>query len=220
MKRLISFSCFTCLIVWIFLLFLASQSMADTYCVSDEVNLISALNEAKDNGSDDIIKIQKGTYNGNFVYASTESFGVTVEGGYTALCAGRDVNPTNTILDGGQNGVVLVLSSPDKPATFVVEGLTLQNGDYKSSSGAGGLHVISKQGELTLNNNIITNNSENGLYILAYDGKVILNNNTISNNLDTGLAIGALRPPSDQIIFLRWLYYHFLFHCLSRQHAN
>ena len=90
MKRVINFSAFTCLIVWVFLLFLASQSMADTYCVSDEANLISALNDTKDNGADDVIKIQQGTYNGNFVYASSESFGLTVEGGYTALgYAGR-----------------------------------------------------------------------------------------------------------------------------------
>ena len=79
MKKNINFSCFTCLVVWIFLLFIASQSMATTYCVSNEANLIAALNEAKVNGADDVIKIQQGTYNGNFVYASAESFGVTIE---------------------------------------------------------------------------------------------------------------------------------------------
>jgi hypothetical protein len=103
--------------------------MATTYCVSNEANLIAALNEAKVNGADDVIKIQQGTYFGNFVYASTESFGLSIEGGYTALCAGRVVDPTNTVLDGGQNGVVLALSAPDVAADFEVDGLTLQNGN-------------------------------------------------------------------------------------------
>ncbi len=115
MKKIISFSCFTCLIVGIFI---SNQSMATTYCVANEANLIAAFNEAKDNGSDDVIKIQQGTYYGNFVYASSESFGLTIEGGYTALCSGRVVDPTNTILDGGKVTVVLVLSSPNEPAAF------------------------------------------------------------------------------------------------------
>jgi hypothetical protein len=55
--------------------------MATIYCVADETELIDALDDAKDNGDDDVIKIQQGTYYGNFVYASTESFGVTIEGG-------------------------------------------------------------------------------------------------------------------------------------------
>ena len=83
-----------------------SIAMATDFCVANETDLIAALNEAKDNGSDDVIKIQQGTYYGNFVYTSTESFGVTVEGGYTALCVGRAVDPTNTILDGGAAGPV------------------------------------------------------------------------------------------------------------------
>ena len=73
----------------------------NTYCVANEADLIAALNEAKDNGSDDVIKIQQGTYiGGNFVYASTESFGLTIEGGYTAVVPSRVVDPANTVLVG------------------------------------------------------------------------------------------------------------------------
>ena len=163
MKKAINFSCFTCVIACIFLFFAANQSMATTFCVSDTANLIAALDNAKNNGSDDVIKIQQGTYYGNFVYASTESFGVRIEGGYTALCAGRVVDPENTVLDGGENGAVLALSAPDVAADFLVEGITLQNGDYFQG---GGLHVRSRQSKLTLNNNTVINNTGHGLWLV------------------------------------------------------
>jgi len=83
-----------------FILFFANQSLATIYCVANEAQLIDALDDAKDNGADDVIKIQQDTYYGNFVYASTESFGITIEGGYSdALCTLRDVAPDNTILE-------------------------------------------------------------------------------------------------------------------------
>ena len=90
-KFTIVFNCLTCLMVCIFLLFVTSQSLATTYCVTNATDLTTALNNAKNNGSDDTIKIQQGTYNGNFIYASTEPYGVTIEGGYSdALCTVRD----------------------------------------------------------------------------------------------------------------------------------
>ena len=110
--------------------------MANTFCVANETELIAALDDAEDNGADDVIKIQikQDPYYGNFVYASTESFGVTIEGGYTALCASRVVDPTNTILDGGGAGRVLTLNSEEAP-TFVVEGITLQYGYARKGGG-------------------------------------------------------------------------------------
>ena len=69
--------------------------------------------EAQSNGHDDLIRIVQGTYNGNFIYASTEAYSVTVEGGYTADCASRVVNPENTVLDAGGSGPVFALSTPE-----------------------------------------------------------------------------------------------------------
>ena len=71
------------------------------------------------NSQDDSIKIQQGTYNENFVYASTESFGVTFEGGFIIGCGSRVVDPANTVLDGGEAGVVLALSAPDVAAILL-----------------------------------------------------------------------------------------------------
>ena len=52
-------------------------------CVGSSTELQDALNVATNNSTDDIIKIQQGTYYGNFIYKSTESDGLTIEGGYS-----------------------------------------------------------------------------------------------------------------------------------------
>jgi hypothetical protein len=65
-------------------LFLVGEAQAATFCVSDAAGLHNALSQAASNGEDDAIRIVQGTYVGNFIYASTEAFGLTIEGGYTA----------------------------------------------------------------------------------------------------------------------------------------
>ncbi|MDL1962514.1 MAG: hypothetical protein LWX01_12645, partial [Deltaproteobacteria bacterium] len=136
-------------------LFLVGAAQAATFCVSDAAGLHSALSQAASNGEDDIIHIVQGTYVGNFIYASTEAFGVTIEGGYTT-CASREVDPANTVLDGDAAGNVLVLSC-DQAVEFVVDGVTLQNGN--ASNNGGGLFANTDGGEVTLTNNTITGNS-------------------------------------------------------------
>jgi parallel beta-helix repeat protein len=210
-KSIIAFNCFTCLIVGIFLLFIASQSMAANFCVANKDDLIAALNDAQNNGSDDLIKIQQGTYYGNFIYASTESFGVTIKAGYSdALCTLRDVDPANTVLDAEGDGAVLVLSAPDVAANFAVDGLTLQNGNVNIQGGGlfamtngtviltnntinnnnanqgGGVSLRSSSGTVTLTGNSINYNSANsdagGVFLQSSSGSVTLTNNTIKNN--------------------------------------
>ena len=146
-----------CLLVGIFLLFIANQSLATTYCVADEAELIAALDAAEGNGEDDVIKVQQRTYDGNFVYTSTESFGVTIEGGYTVGCVSRTVDPINTVLDGDEAGVVLALSAPGVAANFVVDGLTIMNGNVTDSGG--GLFINTSGGDITVRKNFINNNS-------------------------------------------------------------
>ena len=105
------------------------------YCVSTAQELHDALTEAQSNGQDDVIHIVQGTYNGNFIYASTEAYSVTVEGGYTTDCVSRVVNPENTVLDGSNSGVVLALSTPGHEVIFSVDGLTVRGGNSGSRGG-------------------------------------------------------------------------------------
>jgi len=105
-----------------------------TFCVSTPSELQSALTTAESNGQDDIIRIVQGTYHGNFVYASTEPYGVTIEGGYNLGCVSRVVNPDNTVLDGNGSGRVLYLLASNI-GSFVVDSLTIRNGNMMSYSG-------------------------------------------------------------------------------------
>jgi parallel beta-helix repeat protein len=164
-------------------LFLVGAAQAATFCVSDAAGLHNALSQAASNGEDDTVQIVQGTYVGNFIYASTEAFGVTIEGGYTAYCASREVDPADTVLDGDAAGNVLVLSCPDQAVEFVVDGVTLQNGNASNNEG-GGLFAETYSGEVTLTNNTITENSA-GLYgggVYVDGSTVTLTNNTITEN--------------------------------------
>ena len=137
------------------------------------------MNDAEDDGSDDVIRIQKGTYIGRFSYNSTEPFGLTVEGGYNVGCTSRVVDPENTIIHEG--GLDLGWDVADPAADFAVDGLTLQND-------GGGLGIRTS-GTVTLTNNTISNNSNwwdvagtAGGVRIQDSGTVTLTRNTISDN--------------------------------------
>jgi len=150
----------TCFFLFFFIVLIHGTTEAATFCVNTAVELQSALTSAASNGEDDVIQIVQGTYEGNFVSASTEAFDLSVEGGYVAGCASRVVDPANTVLDGMASGTVLVLSS-DQEVDFAVDGLTLQNG--LTSGNGGGFFASTDEGrgggEVILTNNTLTNNT-------------------------------------------------------------
>ena len=78
-------------------------------------------------------------YVGNFIYASTEAFDLTIEGGNNEDCTDRVIDPDNTVLDGEENGVVLAFSTPGVVAHFFVDGLTIQNGRVTGYTNGGGI---------------------------------------------------------------------------------
>ena len=178
---------FSCFLAGLCILFFTDTTKAATFCVSTPGELQGALTTATSNLQDDTIHIVQGTYVGNFVYVpdpGLEPFNLTIEGGYTAGCASRTVDPGNTVLDGNQEGRVLVFLC-DYPVIFEVDGLTIQNG-YNIQYG-GGLYayMAHKQGTVTLRNNTISNNTadSNGGGVYIYNaGRVTLTNSTISNN--------------------------------------
>ena len=172
-------------VLTLLLVLLSTIALGATFCVSNETELQSALITANSNGEDNTIKIVQSTYNGNFIYCSTEAYGLTLEGGYTQACAPRTIDPANTILDGGGTDMVLALVS-QKATNFSVEGLTLRNGNTSTVDKGGGLYVRTQSGNITLTNNTFTGNTANG------DGggvsvnsskDIILTNNTISANV-------------------------------------
>lgn len=164
------------------LFLIPTSSPGATFCVSDATELQSALTTAESNGEDNTIQIVQGTYNGNFTYASTEAYGLTVEGGYVVGCATRTIDPTNTILDGGGADMVLALVSQGV-TTFSVEGLTLQNGDASTVDDGGGLYAKTEDGNVIVTNNTFNENtasSGGGSYISGTTAT--LTNNTFTGN--------------------------------------
>ncbi len=132
---------------------------AETFCVSTATELQNALNTTITNTADDEIQIVQGTYVGNFTYLATEANSLTIKGGYTANCASRKVDATNTVLDGDSNGIVLTLTST-QTADFVVDGVTVQKGVAATlDSKTGGLYISTSYGNVILSNNLITNNT-------------------------------------------------------------
>ena len=151
-----------------------------TFCVINEAELQAALTAAASDGEDNFIQIIQGTYNGNFTYASTEGNSLTVEGGYTEGCASREIEPTNTVLDGGGIGTVLALVSMEA-ADFSVEGLTFRNGNTSTGEDGGGLYART-EGHVTLTNNTFTGNTATSG---SGGGAYVYGNSTLTNNLFT-----------------------------------
>ena len=180
------------------LFLIPSFALCATFCVSDATELQSALTTAESNGEDNTIKIVQGTYSGNFTYASTEGYGLTVEGGYSQDCGSRTIDPVNTILDGGGTDTVLALASQGG-VTFSVEGLTFQNGNASTVTTGGGLYAGARNGSMTLTNNTFTGNtarSGGGVYL--YGSSIRLTNNTFTGNTGSdnggGIFISTYNP--------------------------
>ena len=183
-----------CFFIGIFIFENAKPALAADFCVGTAAQLNAALTTATTNGEDDTIKVQQGTYNGNFIYVSEEAFGVTIKGGYTDGCSSRVVDATNTVLDAQNFGRVLTLNCPSVVADFVVEGITIQNGNVSGKSG-GGLYIDSN-GNAVVSTNIIANNNSSGSagggYINAAYSINLLDNEIYKNTcVDSGIAAGG-----------------------------
>jgi hypothetical protein len=172
-----------------------------THCVTNSAELQNALNTAMWNGMNDVIQLVQGTYgiseNGNnrFYYGSSEPYSLVIKGGYTSGCGTREMNPSNTILDGeniDQEGGVLYLYDwgSSRYTGLIVEGITIQNG----KSYYGGLSTYTNNGVITLASSIIKDNSANyyaGGYAASNYGNIILTNNIITGNTATNYGGGV-----------------------------
>jgi len=174
-------------------------SYADIFCVSTATELQNALFTAAFNGQDDQIQIIQGTYRGNFIYAASEAHNLTLEGGYTADYVSQVLEPSNTILDGNQNGSVFIFTN-NETSNFEVDGLTVQNGlSDKGTKNGGGLYIYATAKiNVILSNNIIENNTAQkeggGAYIENADvtlSKNIVRGNTAQGGTGGGVSINS-----------------------------
>ena len=155
-------------------------AQAAVHCVSTTNELRNALSLAATNAQEDTINIVQGTYEGSFVYTSAEAYAVTVQGGYTAGCAGRVVNPLNTVIDANGVGSALVLNSTGM-TPFSVDGLLLRDG--KAGNGySSGIYIATNDKDVTISNCHLTNNYGAGLYVRSANSVKLTNTVSNANN--------------------------------------
>jgi len=176
---------------WLFglvLLAMANSAFAAIFCVSSAAEIQAALTLAAANNQDDEVRIVQGTYVGNFFYATaTETYDLSLSGGFTAGCTDQVIDPDNTILDGNQTGTVLALSAGGLTADLSVKGVTLRKGN--TDGDGGGLFVDVGDGStVSIESNTIKDNtasSSGGVHASGYNVTINFTNNTISNNTAT-----------------------------------
>ena len=193
----------------VLLVLLVVPAQAAQFCVGDEAALQSALSTAQGNGENDIIKVVQGTYYGNFTFNgayNTEAYDIAILGGYAPGCGSRVIDPSNTILDGGEIAKALYVNFNSVCGNVVVDGLTFRRG-YALYE-AGGLHVSAGSdsgpgGAITVTNCNLTDNVGGyggGAYLFSVSnsgtgGNIIVTHNTVSGNTaydgNAGMSITA-----------------------------
>jgi predicted outer membrane repeat protein len=194
---------------------------AAVVCVSNNVQLAIALSVAQNNGEDDYIELETGTYplggELDYIAGSGETYDLAISGGWLPGCALRATSGS-TVLD-GQNAVrPLYISANGRVSVY---GLTIEHGnpsqyaggglnvsapantviaiDYntfvsnRAATNTGGAIYVYSAGTILMRNNLfLANQGTNTLY-LVNDGIADLNNNTIvGNQLANHVGLGAL----------------------------
>ncbi|QBB71949.1 hypothetical protein ELE36_17155 [Pseudolysobacter antarcticus] len=122
------------------LLSMVSTAQAETVCVDNSADLQAALRNGETQTAPYTIKlVQAGGIDHHYLLPALRlafSQPTRIEGGYSATCASREINATNTVIDfgGANNDVVLSQSGPNASASITLDGLTLQHGRSLSIS--------------------------------------------------------------------------------------
>ncbi len=166
------------IILYALFVFLSVSLWGDEFCVKTSIEIQNALTEAASNGEDDVIRIVRGTYAGNFIFDSSEGKNLTLLGGFSSTCANRILDPANTILDGNSIGRVLFLNNTSGGDIYV-EGLKIRKG--LTLDKGGGIYAVSQSwdmaGNITITDNIVLDNEAamgSGIYALTSNEQVDL----------------------------------------------
>jgi hypothetical protein len=159
----------------------------------EDINYALSLSEA--DAKDSIIHIAQGTYQGDFYYSGGGIIdyvdeGLTLLGGYDSSFTSRSTDPSLTIFDGENSPSSISIEAPYNTSDILIEGFTFQNNDAAGFDLSGAsLAINTVGGTITVNNNIIQNNSMDGVggavAITSYSNSeqsVVFINNTLSNN--------------------------------------
>lgn len=109
-------------------LFGLSSAHALTMCINSTALFESAMNLGQFQSEALQLKIVQGTYNFTGGVVVDLSSRTTIEGGYTANCASRNVDPANTVINIGQGHRWYVTQDESSPESLIaIDGLTFTN---------------------------------------------------------------------------------------------
>lgn len=145
---------FLCVLLSLLGLTFTHSARAGDFCVDTVAELVQAIGqfESAADGQVVSIKVVQGTYLVNEQLADHDytsdgrEVGLKILGGYTANCAGRTLNPANTVIDGNNradSGITVVFS--DDAAAYI-EGLTFTRFATSPDVAGGALALITEAG--------------------------------------------------------------------------
>jgi trimeric autotransporter adhesin len=155
---------------------------ANTFCVTDPATLEVAFSIASlINTSTHLIKVQQGTYLMTATIDHDFAAPTTIEGGYTAGCASRVVNPANTVIDIGLgHGFQLRQLAASPQAMINVDGVTFAHANNGLFIQAGQFGDFSNDaGRLQITRTRFTNLAVGNVYpvrLVAFNSAIILEN--------------------------------------------
>lgn len=180
-----------------FFLFPCLHAEAMDFHVTTSTEFQSALAAAASNDADDTIYMAAGTYYGNFKFVSQEAKALTIK-------PEPDAPKDSVILDGQQKAYVIMMDGKGFDVTFLLEGLTIQNGN--SLENGGGIYakqimnpaILNKNHSFTVLNCIIKNNRTSGqgggAYFNNFDTLNIENSIIMNNTGNNSGGIYSLCP--------------------------
>ena len=190
-------------LITLLLFFGTTISLGDEFCVKTSAELQNALTAAASNGEDDIIKVVRGTYIGNFVFDSYEGKSLSLLGGYSSDCASRILDPATTVLDGNFLGRVLFLNNASAGDLYV-EGFKIRRGNTLENGG--GIYAASffygMAGDITITDNILLDNTAtkgSGIYAFTSDEGDALKT-SIRDNTATSIVFPGIYQRNDEEI--------------------
>jgi hypothetical protein len=185
----------------------ACGAQAATFCVSNTAELATALNQAANNDSDDVILLRQGSYDATLLN-SLQGFyvnlhdgrGLTLDGGWMPFnqiaCGIRVAGAELTRLEGGNDKRPLRIIARGS-GNILVSNLAFVDGRPSLGDG-GGLSIDTDSehsGRILVQQNVFRDNRAargGGLEVTAAKGAVLIRNNLFANN-DGLYTAGALQ---------------------------
>ncbi len=177
------------------------------HCAANSGELQNILTIAQSNGKNNVIKLMQGIYgisgNGYQGFEFNGYTSIAIMGGYINNCAEREVDSSNTIIDGEDYetpngyGYVAVVDFYTKgtilgQGKIIIDAVTIRNGGDH-----GGIESSIDWGDVIIKNSTITDNKYSlgsygyGISVSTRHGTIEILNNLIKNNIGSNFAGGV-----------------------------